>query len=147
MFQDEAEDEEYDEFSPLVMDTSKTEFAPLAATDTLKSEENSVKESIMPQKALYSIKPTLTELPVPGLLNSGSAGSSAVPSPSTTLPSPAPSNELTNDRSRLSSVANSTHSSDGMSPVLRPIDSTNQNEAAGQSKRDARQGSKVKRVM
>ena len=128
------------------MDMSKSEFAPSVTTDTLKSEENSVKEPIMPQKALYSIKPAMTELPVPGLLNFDSAGSSVVPSPSTPLPSPAPSNELTNDRSRLSSVANSTHSSDGMSPVLKLIDPTNQNEA-DQLKRDARRGSKVKRVM
>lgn len=125
------------------MDTSKPEFASLSM-NTSKSEEISVKESIMPQKALFSIKPTPTEIPPP---NPDSAGSSAVPSPPSVQPSPAPSNELTNDRSRLSSVANSTCSSDGMSPVLKPIEPMNQSEAADQTKRDARRGSKVKRVM
>ena len=115
------------------MDTSETEFAPLLKDST---EEKVVKDSFMPQKALYSIKPIPSELPLP---SSESAASSALPSPTPSNEMATPSNEI------LSSLATSTNSSDSMSPVLQSIDPANQNES--KASRDARRGSKVKRVM
>ena len=134
------------------MDTSKTEFAPILK-DSSNSEEKPLipTDPVMPQKALYSIKPIPSELPALSRPepNSDSAGSSALPSPTPSNEMATPSNEFIGERSILSSLANSTPSGDSMSPVLRAIDQGNQNESGDQSKgsRDARRGSKVKRVM